>query len=296
MPFIIGILVIILLLYLFAPPLKSLKKSKLSTAMEDVYSIDQTKKLSEMKPNSLEYRLAASGMNWKPATFRVVTVLGGLGAMLLAWAFLPGIPAITAGLLVYYAPTAIMNDRVKGRGREIDKLLPIAIGRITAGLATGASVPEVLDDVAGTLELEGRNPLSPEFALTAAELRSKERTEALQNLARRSPSVSLANLAYLLEGYIESGGGKYNEVLSQSGKRIQQILEARNQTVAKASDAMTSAKTIPIVLVCVLAFLAQDPTTQESLRSLPVQLVLGVAIACMVSGYVIMRSMVQEAA
>ena len=109
-------------------------------------------------------------------------------------------------------------------------------------------------------------------------------------------SVSLANLAYLLEGYIESGGGKYNEVLSQSGKRIQQILEARNQTVAKASDAMTSAKTIPIVLVCVLAFLAQDPTTQESLRSLPVQLVLGVAIACMVSGYVIMRSMVQEAA
>jgi Flp pilus assembly protein TadB len=296
MAYIIGIFVTILLLYLFAPPLKNLKKSKLSVAMEDVYSIDQTKKLSEMQPNSLEYRLAASGLNWKPATFRVVTILGGLGATLLAWAFLPGIPAITAGILVYYAPTAIMSDRVKGRGREIDKLLPIAIGRITAGLATGASVPDVLDDVAVTLELEGKNSLSPEFTLTAAELRSKERTEALQNLARRSPSVSLANLAYLLEGYIESGGGKYNEVLSQSGKRIQQILEARNQTIAKAGDAMTSAKTIPFVLVCVLAFLAQDPTTQDSLRSLPVQLVLGVAIACMVSGFVIMRSMVQEAA
>jgi Flp pilus assembly protein TadB len=296
MDILIGFLVTALLLVIFAPDLKSLKKSKLSTAMDDVYSIDHTKKLSEMKPNSIEYKLAASGMNWRPATFRSLTILGGLGAMLLVWAFLPGIPAIAIGILVYYIPSALLNDRVKGRGKEIDKLLPISIGRITAGLATGSSVADVLDDVANTMELEGANPLSPEFHLTASELRSKERTEAFQSLARRSPSVSLANLAYLLEGYTESGGGKYSEVLSQSGKRIQQILVARNQTMAKAGDAMMSAKMIPAVLAVVLMYLGQSPTTQLALRSLPVQIVLGVTIVVMAGGYLLMRSMVQEAA
>lgn len=296
MIFVIGILVTLLFLVLLAPPIKELKKSKLSVAMEDVYSVDQTKRLSEMKPNSLEYKLAASGVNWKPVTFRSATILGALGVTLLAWAFLPGIPAIALGGLVYYVPQAWLTDKVKSRGREIDKLLPITIGRITSGLAAGSSIPDVLDDVATTLELEAKNPLSPELHLTAADLRSKDRNEALQDMARRSPSISLANLSYLLEGYVEAGGGKYTEVLYESGRRIQSILEARNQTLAKAGDAMTSAKIIPAALAIVLLYLGQDPTMQASLRTLPVQLVLGLTIAVMAFGYVAMRSIVQEAA
>jgi len=296
MPFIIGILVTVFLLVILAPPLKELKKSKLSAAMEDVYSLDQTKKLSEMKPDSLEYKLAASGINWRTATFRSATILAGIGVTLFVWAFLPGVPAIALGGLAYYLPHAWLNDKVKSRGREIDKLLPITIGRITAGLATGSSVPDVLDDVATTLELENKNPLSPELHLTAADLRSKDRNEALMDMARRSPSVSLANLAYLLEGYVEAGGGKYTEVLYESGKRIQSILEARNQTLAKAGDAMTSAKIIPAALAVVLLYLGQDPTMQASLRTLPVQMVLGLTIVVMAIGYIAMRSIVQEAA
>jgi len=296
MDILIGVLVSVLLLIIFAPDLKSLKKSKLSTAMDDVYSIDHTKKLSEMKPNSLEYKLAASGMNWRPATFKIVTTLAGLGATLLVWALLPGIPAIAIGLLVYYTPTAMLNDRVKGRGKEIDKHLPIAIGRITAGLSTGGSVADVLDDVASTMELEGKNPLSSEFHLTASELRSKVSAEAFQSLARRSPSFSLSNLGYLLEGYVEAGGGKYVEVLAKSGKKIQQIIIARNSTLAKAGEAMMSAKMIPGVLAFVLIYLGQSPSMRASLQSLVVQVVLAVTIGIMAVGYLFMRSMVQEAA
>lgn len=295
MDILIGVLVTVLLLFIFAPDLKSLKKSKLSTAMDDVYSIDHTKKLSEMKPNSIEYKLAASGMNWRPATFRTLTILGGLGAMLLMWTLLPGIPAIVIGLLVYYTPIAMLNDRVKGRGKEIDKHLPMAIGRITAGLSTGGSVADVLDEVANTMELEGKNPLSSEFHLTASELRSKERTEAFQSLARRSPSFSLSNLGYLLEGYVEAGGGKYIEVLSKSGQKIQQIIITRNATIAKSGEAMSSAKMIPAVLAVVLIYLGQSPSIQASFHSLLVQLILGVAIGIMAIGYLVMRSMVQEA-
>ena len=98
--------------------------------------------------------------------------------------------------------------------------------------------PEVLQKTGELLEMEGPNPLTPEFMLTAAELRSKERQQALRSLAARSPSTSLSNLAYLLDGYSEAGGGKYAEVLMQISQRVQQILVSRNRAVAKAGDAL----------------------------------------------------------
>ncbi len=296
MTYIIGILVGILFFVLFTPPLSSFKKSKFTTAMDDMYSTEHIKELSEMNPNSLEYKLAASGLHWKPVTFRSVTILAAIGATLLMWSFLPGIPSIAVGLLVYYVPNAWLKDKIKNRGREIDSFLPLAMSRISASLSSGRSVPDSLDNVAGTLELEGNNPLSPELRLTAAELRTKDRGEALMNLARRSPSMSLSNLAYMLEGFREEGGSKYSEIFSKSIERVESVLNARNRTRAKAGDAMLSAKIIPGVLAVVLAFLAQSPTTQASLRTIPVQIVLGLTIVLMVSGYLLMRSMVQEAA
>jgi Flp pilus assembly protein TadB len=296
MTYIIGILVGVLFFVLFAPPLSSFKKSKFTTAMDDMYSTEHIKELSEMNPNSLEYKLAASGLRWKPVTFRSVNILAAIGATLLMWSFLPGIPSIAVGLLVYYVPNAWLKDKIKNRGREIDSFLPLAMSRISASLSSGRSVPDSLDNVAGTLELEGNNPLSPELRLTAAELRTKDRGEALMNLARRSPSMSLSNLAYMLEGFLEEGGSKYSEIFSKSIERVESVLNARNRTRAKAGDAMLSAKIIPGVLAVVLAFLAQSPTTQASLRTIPVQIVLGLTIVLMVSGYLLMRSMVQEAA
>ena len=294
--FFIGVLAIALFLVIFEPSLSNFKKSKLQLAMADIYSTDNQKQLSDLKPGSLEYKLAASGINWNPATFRILNILAAIGAMLLMWSFLPGVPSIAAAILVYYAPNTWLNDKIKNRGREIDLVLPLAMTRISASLSAGRSVSETLDDVANTLDLEGNNPLSPELKLCAAELRTKERTEALMNLASRSPSMSLANLAYLIEGYMDAGGGKYSEIFSKSIDRVQDVLNARNRTRAKASEAMLSAKIMPVVLVLVLAFMAQSPNTQASLRSLPVQIVLGITIGLMATGYTIMRSMIQEAA
>jgi pilus assembly protein TadC len=249
-----------------------------------------------MDPDSLEYKLAASGVKWRPATFKIARIMAGIGGALVVWTVLPGAPALAIGGLLYYIPMAWLNDKVKSRGREIDKELPIAIGRISAGLLAGGSMADVLDEVAGSMETQGATPLSGELHLTAAELRSKERTEAFRSLAQRSPSLSLANVAYLLESYLESGGSKNNQVLVESANRVQQILVARNRTKAKAGDAMLSAKVIPGVLAVVLVYLAQDPMVKQSLMVIPVQVVLALTIGAMVMGYAIMRSMVMEAA
>ncbi len=263
--------------------------------LSELYSVDALRSLSDLDPASLDYRLLASGVRYRPVTWRLLCVSAGLGATALTWLVLPGLPALVVGGIAFYLPTAWLGDRVKNRGREIDRCLPIAIGRIAAGLLAGGSVPDVLQQVGQSLEIEGANPLTPELLLAAGELRIKDRREALQNLAQHSPSVSLANLAQLLEGYSEAGGSRYAEVLMDISQRVQQILVARNRAQAKAGDSVVSMRILPIVLLLIVVYLSSDPLVRQSLQALPVQMAIAVTMLAMIAGYFIMRSMVLEA-
>lgn len=286
---VVGILCTTLFLLLWYP--KQIKTGRLAA----LYTVDSARSLSSLDPKSLEYKLLASGLNIKPITFRLLRIAAGVCGMVIAWLFLPGLPAIVIGGILFYIPGAWLDDRVKSRGRNIDQLLPIAIGRTAAGLLAGGSVPDVLQQVGESLELEKTNPLTPEFVLTASEMRIKDRVEALRSLASRSPSVSLSNLAQLLEGYTEAGGRAYTGVLMDISSRVQQILIARNRAQAKAGDSLVSAKVLPVVLTFILIYLSQDPMVRSSLIALPVQIVIGVTMAAMVGGYFIIRSMIMEA-
>jgi len=286
---VVGILCTTLFLLLWYP--KQIKTGRLAA----LYTVDSARSLSSLDPKSLEYKLLASGLNLKPITFRLLRIASGVCGMVIAWLFLPGLPAIVIGGILFYVPGAWLDDRVKSRGRNIDQLLPIAIGRTAAGLLAGGSVPDVLQQVGESLELEKTNPLTPEFVLTASEMRIKDRVEALRSLASRSPSVSLSNLAQLLEGYTESGGRAYTGILMDISSRVQQILIARNRAQAKAGDSLVSAKVLPVVLIFILIYLSQDPMVRSSLIALPVQIVIGITMAAMVGGYFIIRSMIMEA-
>ena len=286
---VVGILCTTLFLLLWYP--KQIKTGRLAA----LYTVDSARSLSSLDPKSLEYKLLASGLNIKPIPFRLLRIAAGVCGMVIAWLFLPGLPAIVIGGILFYIPGAWIDDRVKSRGRNIDQLLPIAIGRTAAGLLAGGSVPDVLQQVGESLELEKTNPLTPEFVLTASEMRIKDRVEALRSLASRSPSVSLSNLAQLLEGYTESGGRAYTGILMDISSRVQQILIARNRAQAKAGDSLVSAKVLPVVLIFILIYLSQDPMVRSSLIALPVQIVIGVTMAAMVGGYFIIRSMIMEA-
>jgi Flp pilus assembly protein TadB len=289
----IGILAGTMILILFAPA--RIRRGEASKRMAELYSIDTARTLSSLKPESLDYKLLAAGVRLQPLTFRLLTLAAGVAGSAIAWAFLPGLPAIILGTIAVYLPYSWLGEKVKSRGREIDRLMPVAVGRITAGLLAGGAIPEVLQKTGESLDMEGPNPLTPELMLAAAELRSKDRQQALRNLAARSPSTSLANLAYLLDGYSEAGGGKYTEVLQQISQRVQQILVARNRSVAKASDAMLSARLIPGVLLVVFLFLTRDPLIRDSLLALPVQIVISAGVGMMVVGYLVMHSIVSEA-
>ncbi|MEN4012361.1 MAG: hypothetical protein ROW48_10035 [Bellilinea sp.] len=286
---VIGLLCTTLILFWLYP--SQVKTGKLS----DLYTADSVRTLAGLDPKSLDYKLLAAGLKLRPVTFRLLCGAAGLAGMAVMWVFLPGLPALVVGGIAFYVPNAWLDDKVKSRGRMIDQQLPIAIGRISAGLLAGGSVPEVLQQVGESLALEKTNPLTPELILTATEMRVKDRLDALHSLAARSPSVSLANLAQLLEGFTEAGGRSYTQVLMDISTRVQQILMARNRAQAKAGDSLVSAKVLPAVLGLILAYLSSDPMVRESLTQLPVQIVIGLAMGAMVAGYLIIRSMIMEA-
>ena len=285
----IGALCGVIVLYLAYPQKRSVGR------LAELYSVESLRSLSELNPASLEYRLMASGINYRPITWQLLCLSAGAGALAVTWLFLPGLPALVVGGIAYYLPNAWLDDKVKSRGREIDRCLPIAIGRIAAGLLAGGSVPDVLQQVGQSLEIEATNPLTPELMLTATELRTKDRREALRNMAQRSPSVSLANLAQLLEGYTEAGGARYASVLMDISQRVQQILVARNRAQAKAGDSVVSTRVLPGVLLLIIVYLSSDPMVRESLHALPVQIAIALTMVAMIIGYFIMRSMVLEA-
>jgi Flp pilus assembly protein TadB len=286
---VIGLLCTTLILFWLYP--NQVKTGKLT----DLYSADSVRTLAGLDPKSLDYKLLAAGLKLRPVTFRLLCGAAGLAGLAVMWVFLPGLPALVVGGITLYVPNAWLDDKVKSRGRMIDQQLPIAIGRISAGLLAGGSVPDVLQQVGESLALEKNNPLTPELILTATEMRVKDRLDALHSLAARSPSVSLANLAQLLEGFTEAGGRSYTQVLMDISTRVQQILMARNRAQAKAGDSLVSAKVLPAVLGLILAYLSSDPMVRESLTQLPVQIVIGMAMAAMVAGYLIIRSMIMEA-
>ena len=291
----IGILVGLLVFVLFAPRRIRRGRGAASQRLAEMYSLDTVRQLSELKPESLEYKLLAGGMRLQPASFRLLTIGAGVVSAVISWPFLPGLPALILGVIVGFLPYSWLSEKVKSRGREIDRLMPVAVGRITAGLLAGGSIQEVLQSTGKSLNDEAPNPLTPELLLTAAELRSKDRQQAFRGLAFRSPSNSLSNLAYLLDGYSEAGGGKYAEVLLQISQRVQQVLVARNRSVAKASDVLLSARLIPMVLLVVFFFLTRDPLIQGSLLAFPVQIVISAGIGMMVIGYFLIRSIISEA-
>jgi Flp pilus assembly protein TadB len=289
MIFLVAVLAILLVLWLFYP------RAEKTGVLAGMYTAETAKAMQSLDPNSLEYQLLAAGLQLKPVSFRMLNYGAAAAAFAIGTGLLGFVVGIVLAGVAWYIPQAWLKDKVQSRGKQIDRVLPIAIGRIAAGLLAGGSPVEVLQQTADSMDIEGKNPLSPELSLTAMEMRVKDRREALHTLAERSPSTSLANLAMLLDGYVEAGGGKYAETLLDISGRVQKILMARNRASAKAGDVMVSAMTLPGALVLVIGYLAMDPLMAKSLHALPVQIVLGGVIVTMVVGYFVMRSIVQEA-
>jgi hypothetical protein len=116
----------------------------------------------------------------------------------------------------------------------------------------------------------------------------------MRKLAERSASPSLANVAMLLESYLRAGGGQYATVVSEAAVQIQRVVSVRNHARAKASQALQSAKLIPLIMVGVLVMMAADPATSESFRTGAVQITIAISMTVMLMGFLQMRKEIRR--
>jgi tight adherence protein B len=252
--------------------------------------------MAELPQNSIRYKLKEAHINLSPLQFYFIAAgLGILGALLCWTFFITGLPALAIGGILVYLPFAYIQEQASSRGRKIDELLPIALSRIAPGIQVSHSLDEVLEEVARSLDVEGSNPLSPELLKTARDIRTRSTEQALADLAKRSPSISLSNTAMLLGSYHRAGGGQYADVFSEAAWSIQRIIAVRTHAQSKAAQPLQSARLIPVMLGVVLFAMMSDPTTRASFNEPLVQIMMAVAVGVMVLGYLYMRNEVLKA-
>ena len=257
----------------------------------------------EVDTQSPEYKLAQAGVRTKTPdlTWALLHWLPPLAApaILLVVGF--PISIVLAGALVgYFAPRQWISGRIKDRGLRMDEEIPKACARLLAVLRASPAIDRALLEVADTFEMEsgGPTPLSTEFRQTAAEMAASTvgREKALQDLQKRAPSTSLANLGLLLERMAQTGGDRFYNVFEEASHNVQSILEARQRARAKAAGQMQAAQYIPGILALVLFYFINDPTFRQSFKMLHVQLVLAGAVLMMAVGYFVMEQMAKDAA
>ena len=242
---------------------------------------------------SLARKIAEAGWPLTVFQFRLGSLaLGFLGAVLSWKFFVPGLPALVIGGMLAYLPTMTLNERALSRGLRMDEHLPLALSRIAAGLQAGRGLDEVLETTGNSLP-EG-SPLTAEFLKSAQDIRTGDAQEAMQKLAERSASPSLANVAMLLESYLRAGGGQYAAVVSEAAVQIQRVVSVRNHARAKASQALQSAKLIPLIMIGVLIMMASDSATASSFRTGAVQVVIAIAMGVMLLGFLQMRKEIRR--
>jgi hypothetical protein len=270
-----------------------LTRSKVSKAIADTKGIGKKVVLETGRLAGLAKTIAEAGFNLTPARFLLLTAGLAVLGTLLGWIFfLPGLPAVAIGLIAAYAPYAYMKDRIASRSLRIDEMLAISTSRIAVGLGAVSDLPSVLDEVAEDLPLA--HPLTAELQQTAADIRQTSAALALKALAQRSPSISLANLAMLLESASRAGGGQYAQAVSEAAMQMQRIIEVRNQARAESTDAMQVAYYLPLILGGLLVSMSGDPVISQALASFGIQIALLIAMLVMGAGFLIMRAQIRR--
>lgn len=249
--------------------------------------------LSRLPAGSLERKLAEAGWRLSKTQFHLAGIGLGLAGALLAWRFfIPGLPALAIGGMLFYLPTLTLNERLLSRGLRMDEHLPLALSRIAAGLQAGRGLDEVLETTGKSLP--ENSPLAGELVKSAQDIRTGDAQDAMRKLAVRSASPSLANVAMLLESYLRAGGGQYATVVSEAAVQIQRVISVRNHARAKAAQALQSAKLIPLIMLGVLVMMASDPATAGSFHTGAVQMVIAIAMGVMLLGFLQMRKEIRR--
>jgi Flp pilus assembly protein TadB len=249
-----------------------------------------------LQEGSLAWKLRQAGFAAGPnaeATFGLLRIAAGAAAALLATALgFPPLVALAFGAVAWLMPMRVVEGRLQARAHAIDRDLPLFYVRLASVMQTEPHAQAALQAVVDSLEAQGDSPLLQEMRRVA---RSADFAGALRDLEKRSPTPSLAHLAFALRRYAERGASStFGGAMNQAAGRLVRILSARAKARAKASDSKISVYSILGVLLLVYTFFLQDPAIKHGISSPFVQVVLLVLVGWMVVGLQVIQGMIDS--
>ncbi len=248
---------------------------------------------------TLPEQLAAAGLTLEPTTFSLIrAACAALAFGLTTLLGLPLVIKLVAVIAGWLAPRLWLVQRRRARERSIDDDLPAALSGLAASLSISNSLSDALQAAA-----EAVSPASDEQPRLLAVLLRRVITAvqagtgmptALRDLQHRSPSLTLALLAFNLRMYDTTGEAKFTRQIIDTAARVRTLLDGRKRARAYAASAQSVVLLIVGLTVLMFALAFQDPAFAAYYQSARGTLALLVIGGIMAAGYWSMQRLLDE--
>jgi len=234
---------------------------------------------------SLIRQLQYAGVDMRPGTFVLLSVMAGMVGVLLLSAMGGGAAALV-GALAAGGPVLWLRWKVRRRLAAFQAQMPEAIDMLVSAMKAGYSFQAAMNFIGQ----EVGEPLGPEFARFYEEQRlGIDVRTALLSLQDRVPSMDLKMFVTAVLVQRESGGN-LGEVLANISDIMRERLALQGEIRTLTAESRLSATfltALPVVVFVVLVVL--NPAFMRPLIMQPVGrlLLLGAAVS-VAAGYVIM--------
>jgi tight adherence protein B len=238
--------------------------------------------------------LEQAGLRWTPARLLHLSIMAFGAGFVVAWVALPAaIPhalAFVVGLAAAPAPFVYVWHQRRGRLRKFEALFPETLEFISRSMRAGHAFSVSLE----MIHREFAEPVSGEFRRTFEEANLGLPIEvALQGLAQRVPSLDVHFFvsAVLLQ---KRTGGNLAEILDKLAYVIRERFKLRGRIRAVSAHGRmtaTALSCIPIA-VAILMFYTNPDYVKFFFDDHVGNIMMGVAIALQLVGYLIMKKIV----
>jgi tight adherence protein B len=264
-----------------SPILKNDETSSIGVWGSTLEQFDSSQRLKSL--------LEEADLNWSVGRLAALMLMSGIsaGVVLSRFSVIPILAALGAGLLVSTAPYFWVLRRRRQKLDRFDQAFPDALDSLSRSLRAGHALAAAMDQVAADCE----EPVASEFRQTLDEWRLGRTWEtALENLAKRVPSLQVATFVAAVRLHSRSGG-RLTEVLASLSESMRETVMIQGEIKAlSAHGRMTGTILTALPVFIALMMFKVNPDYMLVLLRDPTGKLLAMAsVGCLISAHFVIQ-------